>query len=230
MDNGVRSVVGVASDWPIIQRDARIRELTQLLVASEQRSVEADCHVSELLARLSAYEELIEPRASADDQPPMEQAIHADRNETRESLSACIAPVSAVAVRDDGKIPCDEPGCLDWVSPRGLGIHKAKAHGVAGRVGHKPTEATPWPDQGERKKCPYCRNRPLVSAMDAHIARAHPERLAIEDTAAPIAIALGEAPWRCDHCHESTHARSLKVPALCIRCVSRDTRRQGDNQ
>jgi hypothetical protein len=193
MDNGVRSVVGVSSAWPLIQRDARIAELTALLVASERRSVEADCHVSELIARLSAYEELfaVSPKAE-----PM-------------AAAAAIAPAPPQLRHDDGRIPCDHPGCLDWVRPRGLGLHKKRAHGVAGEIGH--TSA------GGQKKCPYCAARPKAIGLDAHIKRAHPEHTTA--AAAPIAIALGERPWVCDHCHESTHARSLKDPALCIRCV-----------
>ena len=197
-DNGVRSVVGLASDWPLIQRDARINELTALLVASERRSVEADCHVSELLARLSAYEELVAVSPKAE---PMATA--------------------AAAASSAGAAACDH---CDWRGhPKGLAPHKKRAHGVAGEIGHKPSKAADqWPEN-ERKKCPYCRLRPLVVGMDAHIARAHPEHAPIvavpTPTPASIAIALGEAPWRCDHCHESTHARSLKVPALCIRCV-----------
>jgi hypothetical protein len=198
---GVRSVVGLASDWPLIQRDARITELTALLVASEQRSVEADCHVAELLARLSAYEAQIAIAPAADE---------------------AVEPMAEMAqLREDGKIPCDHPGCLHWVDPRGLGIHKRKAHGVIGKTGHRASMAADQsPSVDERRKCPYCRLRPLIIDMDAHIARAHPEHLAIVERAAgPIAIALGDAPWRCDHCHESTHAWSLKDPALCIRCV-----------
>jgi DNA-directed RNA polymerase subunit RPC12/RpoP len=204
-DNGVRSVVGLASNWPLISRDARITELTQLLTASEQRSVEADCHVAELLARLSNYEEQIEP--------PIVGQIHADAD----SESAFIAPVSAVAARDDGKIPCDFPGCLDWVKPRGLPAHKRQAHGVVGTTGHHPSMAADQsPETDARRKCPYCRLRPLIIGMDAHIARAHPKQPPIEP---PIALALGDAPWRCSACHTDAHARSLKDPARCIRCV-----------
>jgi len=201
---GVRSVVGRASDWPLIHRDARITELTTLLTASEQRSVEADCHVAELLARLSACEEQIAAAA------PAEKAEE--------------SPAAPAQLRhDDGKIPCDHPGCLDWVSPRGLGIHKRKAHGIVGETGHKPSMAADQShSQDKQKKCPYCRSRPKLSGLDAHIAREHPEHttiVAVATHAPPIVLALGERPWACDRCHESTHARSLKDPALCIRCV-----------
>jgi hypothetical protein len=200
---GVRSVVGLASDWPLIQRDARIRELTQLLTASEQRSIEADCHVAELIARLSAYEEqlAVSPKAEL------------------VAAAAAIAPAPPQLRRDDGRVPCDHPDCLDWVKPRGLSAHKRQAHGISitGALNARTAalDADSLPPQ--RRKCPYCRLRPLVVGMDAHIARAHPEHTTA--AAAPIAIALGERPWVCDHCQESTHARSLKDPALCIRCV-----------
>ena len=191
-DNGVRSVVGLASDWPLIQRDARIAELTALLVASERRSVEDDCHVAELIARLSAYEELFAVSPAA------------------ELQAAPAAPAPPQLRPDDGRIPCDYPGCLDKVWPRGLALHKKRAHGIVGEIGHKSA--------GGQKKCPYCAARPKAIGLDAHIKRAHPEHTTAA-AAPPIAIAPIEAPWRCDHCHESTHARSLKVPALCIRCV-----------
>ncbi len=59
VDGQQRAVVGRASDWPLIELRARNAELVSLLRASEQRSVEADCHVSELLTRLSVYQEHI---------------------------------------------------------------------------------------------------------------------------------------------------------------------------
>jgi len=200
-DSSVRSVIGRASDWPLIERDARIAELTALLTASEQRSVEADVHCVELLSRLSAYEELFAVT------PPPEPRIAA----------AADAPAPA---RSDGRIPCDYPGCLDWVKPRGLHTHKRQAHGITGLIGHKGH--APEPSMDERRKCPYCTSRPKGEGMQSHIARAHPEHAptrAVATPPAPIAIALGERPWVCEQCHESTHARSLKVPNLCIRCV-----------
>jgi hypothetical protein len=204
-DNGVRSVVGLASNWPLISRDARITELTQLLTASEQRSVEADCHVAELLARLSNYEEQIEP--------PIVGQIHADAD----SESALVAPVSAVAARDDGKIPCDHPGCLYWIKPRGMAAHKRQAHGISitGARSAPPADT----EMGGRKKCPHCNERPKAIGLAAHIERKHPETVAIAAVREPIAIALGDAPWRCAQCQSGAHARSLKDPALCIRCV-----------
>lgn len=192
---GVRAVVGRASDWPIIQAKAQIRELTALLTASERRSVEADCHVAELLARLSAYEELF-------------------------ALTPAAPTPTPTTPRDDGKIPCDHPDCLDWIKPRGMAAHKRQAHGISiiGTVKSTPTKT----ETGGRKKCPYCKERPKAIGLQAHIERRHPEHIPVVAAPAPvpIALALGEAAWRCDACHESTHARSLKEPALCIRCVA----------
>jgi hypothetical protein len=207
MDNGVRSVVGLASAWPLIQRDARIGELTALLVASERRSIEADCHVSELLARLSAYDELFAVT------PPAEMADEAP------------APPH---LRDDGRVPCDYPGCADRVKPRGLSAHKRQAHGVVGLIGHKPTEAADRsPSMDERRKCPHCTARPRQSELASHIVRRHAAQTTVAPTPTPapepIAIALGEQPWRCASCGGDAHARSLKVPTLCIRCVVAQT-------
>jgi hypothetical protein len=196
-DNGVRSVVGLASDWPIIQRDVRIRELTALLVASERRSVEADCHVAELLARLSAYEELF-------------------------AVTPMAAGVEVVEVaRDDGKIPCDHPDCLDWVKPRGLAAHKRQAHGISITGALSASKAALGADSAPpmRRKCPYCNERPKVVGLDAHIKRKHPNEALASTDAPPIAIAPIETPWRCASCGGDAHARSLKDPNLCIRCV-----------
>lgn len=62
--NGVRSVIGRASDWPMIRVCAQLAERTALLTASERRSVEADCHVVELLSRLSAFEHEIQSKSA----------------------------------------------------------------------------------------------------------------------------------------------------------------------
>lgn len=59
LDNGKQTVIGRASDWPIIAAHARNAELQLLLTASERRSVEADCHVAELIARIGVYQEHI---------------------------------------------------------------------------------------------------------------------------------------------------------------------------
>jgi hypothetical protein len=224
VDNGVRRVVGLASAWPVIQRDARIAELTALLVASERRSVEADCYVVELTARLSAYDELfaLHPPAEPPIEPPIESPIEPAAPAARESPDVRLALDRCT----DGRIPCDYPGCLDWVKPRGLPIHKRQAHGVSTTgVASTPAPAAPDADSAPplRRKCPYCTERPKAVGLQAHIARRHPEQTTViavpTPTITPIALALGERPWECDHCHESTHARSLAQPTLCIRCV-----------
>jgi hypothetical protein len=137
--------------------------------------------------------------------------------ETPLQNQARMLAAQAASLSEDGRIPCDHPGCTARVHPKGLGIHKAKAHGVKGAAGTHPREAAAWPDLGERKKCPHCRVRPLITGMNAHIARAHPERLSV--VAAPTPPPRIDAPWRCAQCNTDAHARSLKDPALCIRCV-----------
>ena len=153
-----------------------------------------------------------------------------DAHEENLSASLNCLPLSALKPprnAEDGRIPCGVPGCLEWFKPRGMGTHKRKAHGIAGEIGHKQSKADK--PTGERRKCPYCRTRPLLSAMDAHIARAHP-RAQPREAAAPIALALGQqrrsvetslsdAPWLCAACHSNAHTRSLSSPTLCIRCA-----------
>ena len=81
-DGDTRLIVGNASDWPIISRDARISEL-------EQRINEL-----EAAARTPYVAAMTIPHAS-----------------------------------DDGKVACDWPGCTARVKPRGILIHKRRAHG-----------------------------------------------------------------------------------------------------
>lgn len=60
-------------------------------------------------------------------------------------------------------------------------------------------------------------------ALRMHQQRTHQGMVAGKKMSPAPAIVLPEAPWRCAECHESTHARSLKDPALCIRCVVTQT-------
>lgn len=200
--NGVRAVVGRASDWPVLARDAQIRELTALLTASERRSVEAECHVAELIARLSSYEDLF--------------ALHAPAEVTE--TAEVTAPITA---RADGRVPCDHPDCLDWIKPRGMAAHKRQAHGISitGAVKSAPAKT----ETGGRKKCPYCTERPKAIGLQAHIERRHPEHTAVigAPTPIPLALALGDVPWRCAGCggDGSVHTRSVQRPTHCMKCV-----------
>lgn len=124
-----RTIVGRASDWPIVSRDARIRELELLVTRATRHASEADGHVVDLieerdalLARLTAAEQIPAAVAAAAVGLPLD---------------------TQGAAPDDGLIACDWPGCSDRVKPRGLGAHKKRAHGVAGSVGHKGAEP-PW--------------------------------------------------------------------------------------
>lgn len=165
--NGVRSVIGRASDWPMIRVCAQLADRTALLIASERRSVDADCHVVELLTRLSAYAEHIAALEAA----LAEATLITDP----EAETAEQAFVERVEIVKDGKVPCDECDARVW--PRGLTNHK--------RLKHRASA-------------------PDVAATPVHIREA---------------LELPESPWRCELCHEHTHARSLQQPALCIRCV-----------
>jgi hypothetical protein len=187
-ENGVRSIVGRASDWPLIKLTAENAELAALLVASEGRSVEADCHVAELLARLSAYEEQI-TALEAEKAEQAFKAVAADlKAQPTEFVEAPIpAPIEQLVKRLQA--PKSAPGA------------------------ELSTDV--------RRKCPYCTSRPKVVGLQAHIERAHPEHVTVVavPTVPPIALELGEPPWRCAQCHTDAHARSLKDSARCIRCV-----------
>lgn len=193
--DGTRAIVGKASDWPLIKLQAENAELTMLLVVSEERSIDADCHVSELVGRISCYERHIAAleQALAETQPPPQIAPA-----EAESAEAAFVQVAAPVLRD-GKVSCDHPGCDARVKPRGLPTHKRQAHGVAGLIGHKGK--TPDPSLDERRKCPHCTARPKMEGMRAHIERKHPEQITVVAAPTPAhileALSLGERPWRC---------------------------------
>lgn len=190
IDGQKRDVVGRSSDWPLIEVRAHNAELTALLTASERHSVEADCHVAELLARLSGYEEHI---------AALEQALA--ENEPPPALPpADVAQAEQAFLASIALLEAPTPAAADEILS---------------------------PDT--RRKCPYCRERPKLIGMQAHIERKHPEQItvvAVPTPAAapavsvpPIALELGEPPWRCAQCQGTTHARSIEQPAFCIRCV-----------
>lgn len=192
--DGVQTLIGRASDWPLIAARAQLAELTALLTASERRSVEADCHVVELLARLDAYEAHI-------------AAIEAALTEAAaERTAAEIAAAPTVFV-------------VEPVPPQ-----------VEQLVARLKSPATESPDT--RRKCSHCNARPKLAGMQAHIERTHPDQVQVArpggragvaappTAAAPIALELGEAPWRCASCGKDAHARSLERPAICKKCLA----------
>ncbi|SRR6266508_3734317 len=182
-DNGIRSIVGRASDWPLIEARATCAELTHLLAALERARSEMDVSYVEQACKLSAYADEL-AGATAEIVSLKEQLAAAD-------IKA--RPTEFVA------------------EPREPQVEAL----VARLQAHTPVES---PDV--RRKCPYCTSRPMQSGMQAHIERAHPTEVAIVGVpTAPIALEMPEPPWRCESCHETTHARSLQQPSLCIRCV-----------
>jgi hypothetical protein len=190
-DNGVRSVVGRASDWPLIQRDAQIRELTALLTAIERGRAEMDISYVEQACRLSAYKDELDDAvaatliykahiaaleaALAETQPPA-----LPPSDVAQAEAAFVASIALLEAPKDSRVACDHPGCETRVWPRGVKLHKKRMHGTT-----LTEPATPDP----------------------------------QVLPAPIALELGEPPWRCAQCSSATHARSLKEPSLCIKCV-----------
>ncbi len=116
---------------------------------------------------------------------------------------------------ENGKIPCDHPGCLDWIKPRGMAQHKRQAHGIGILGMAVPTPAPAAAD--ERRKCPHCNQRPKVQGMQEHIAREHqPHEPMME-----IANDLG---WRCaEKGCAGAFTRDLHDPTHCTRHTSRST-------
>lgn len=212
IDGGQRGIVGRASDWPLIELRARNAELTQLLTKSEQRSVEADCHVVELLSRLSGYQEHIAALEAC-----LTEALPREQITAPEAETAEMAFVTAAA-------PSEPAAPSEILSP------------------------------DTRRKCPYCRERPKLIGLQAHMERKHPDQVEVAIIAARAAppawacatcgsserrsigdptrcktclrasmpkvhVAPIDLPFRCGTCGSDTHARSVSDPARCIRCV-----------
>jgi len=212
IDGQERQIVGRASDWPLIELRAQNAELTQLLTKSEQRSVEADCHVVELLSRLSGYQEHIAALEAC-----LTEALPREQITAPEAETAEMAFVTAAA-------PSEPAAPSEIVSP------------------------------DARRKCPYCRERPKLRDLQAHMERKHADQVevaVIAEMAAPPAWACAtcgsserrsigdptrcktclrasmpavhvapiDLPFHCGTCGSDTHARSVSDPARCIRCV-----------
>lgn len=228
-ENGVRRVVGLASAWPVIEARAQRDEYASFVAAFARMQADADNQLLEARAREHTYlDHIAALEACLAEQAAAQTAADIAAHPTEFVVEPVPPQVEALVTRltqprDDGRIPCDHPGCMDWVKPRGLPAHKRQAHGVAGLIGHKPSEAADSsPSMDERRKCPHCKARPRLSELNSHIVRLHATQATVAPAPiiTPIALALGERPWECDHCHEATHARSLAQPTLCIRCVA----------
>jgi hypothetical protein len=128
-DNGVRrEVAGRASEWPLIEARAQRDEYAALLVASEERSIDADCQVVELLTRIDAYAQHIAALEAALAEAALPRITPPEAEIVEQAF---VQAVSAPAAPDDGRIPCDYPGCDARIKPRGLLNHKRLAHGQA---------------------------------------------------------------------------------------------------
>lgn len=124
-DNGVRSIVGRASDWPVIEQRAQNADLAALLVASERRSVEADCHCVELLTRLAAYAEHIAALEAA----IAEWASAPPQLAPAEANAAEAAFLASIALLEAPGYPC--PDCpKSFRTFKALGGHRARMHGA----------------------------------------------------------------------------------------------------
>jgi len=210
--DGVRETIGRASDWPLIKLTAEKAELEQLLSStlhqvseseqhvatlsalltrSEGLSTDANCHVVELTGRLSLYERHIAALEAA-----LAEAAFAERLAAPAQPTVFVAeplPPQVAQLVERLQTPRSERDC-----------------DIDGRV------ACDYPGCDARLKPRGLLNHKRL----AHKLRTTDAPPATPPAALPeIALELGEPPWRCADCHESTHARSLKDPARCIRCV-----------
>jgi hypothetical protein len=139
----------------------------------------------------------------------LESRLTAMRNET---------PLREI---ENGKIPCDEPGCLDWIKPRGMAAHKRQAHGISITGARTP----PAPAQGQRHKCPHCNARPKAQGLAEHIAREHADtHLIVAVPTRPIIERASDLGWRCAEpgC-AGAFTRDLHDPAHCTQHAIRST-------
>jgi len=132
-----------------------------------------------------------------------------DRVAELEAKLATRQPPPPRPAPEGGKIPCDVPGCLDWIKPRGMAAHKRQAHQVS-------IMGTPV-----HRKCPHCNARPTMDGLQAHIAREHPTIAASIPLIMEHANDLG---WRCAESGcAGAFTRDLHDPAHCTQHAMRST-------
>lgn len=141
-DGQTREIVGRASDWPLIKltaENAELRaqntELTHLLVASEERSIDADCQVVELITQRSIFQEHIAAleQALAETQPAQITPPEAESAEAAfaEATAPMDAPTPAetaasAMVSPDTRRKC--PYCNERPKLIGMQAHMERKH------------------------------------------------------------------------------------------------------
>jgi hypothetical protein len=220
--NGRRETVGRASDWPIIQRDAQIAELSWLIASQERGRAEQDVLMVELACRLSAFEDEL---ANATTQIGNLKAHIA-------ALEAALAETAAERAAQD--IQAHPTQFV--VEPLAPHIEQLVERLKSGEPPQLPPAATPQAEQAfveaaapepaalvtaQPHPCPDCpKSFVTAKALSGHRARVHgPYKQPSTPAHIIEALELPEAPWSCAMCHTNTHARSTSQPRFCIRCV-----------
>jgi len=167
------------------------------------------------IARLAAKEqEIVELAALAERNAAEVVRLAAEVANLKAQLDAL--SIEAPPAPESGKIPCDYPGCLDWIKPRGMAAHKRQAHGIS-ILGTTSSGLDNAPAQNERRKCPHCTARPKLVGLAEHIAREHPYEHSIVAVPSPSVMEMAsDLGWRCaePHC-AGAFTRSLSDPDHC---------------
>lgn len=219
--SGAPSIYCAYRDWaekPVARLAAKEQEIVELTQTLEQQSQEAlrqAQRASAAEARIAALEAQLTER-----EPPHETPAQNQAKMFRAQAVALQAGEDGAP--EGGKVPCDHPGCLDWIKPRGMAAHKRQAHGI-GILG-TVSSALDAPAQNERRKCPHCAARPKVIGLAEHIAREHPHETSIVAVPSRPVQFVEPLGWRCaaKGC-TGAHARDLHDPAFCTLHAERST-------
>jgi hypothetical protein len=220
-ENGVRSVVGRASDWPVIKLQAEKAELTWLVTSIERARAEQDVSMVEQACRLAAYKDELDDAVAAigiykAHIAALEQALSETalpRITPPEAETAEAAFVAAAAPTEF--VPMPIPPQVAQLVERLRTPRSERTVDIDGRVAcdHPGCDARLKP----RGLLNHKRLAHKVRTTDAPT----PPLAPLAPVITPIALELGERPWLCATCHESTHVRSIERPAICIRCAVR---------
>lgn len=127
--DGQSAIVGLARDWPIFERNARIRELERLLAATQDQATASERHCQELIAR---NEELARQLADAQ-RVPVAVALAATGMETPKRRNHSSSQ----------RVTC--PHCPRKIWPKQLEAHIAEQHRTL--AGTPPPPPPPPPSE-----------------------------------------------------------------------------------
>lgn len=191
--DGVREVVGLASAWPVISRDARIAELEALLTAEQRHAEEAEARVAELLAKQEAAV------------PPAMAAAALGLEPTAEPTPA---PVEQHTCSDCGKAFAKERGLLTHRSR----FHRSRFHRDAYVAERQPEPLHPLQRRGRGRGTDQ--RPPRSSLVHNATARARPLQ-GMRSGRPSAAIRMPSIGGAVIHC--STKDRAMTHPTMPVR-------------